>query len=101
VATASRHWWSFANRPKAKPVLDDHVDLALGSNGASTAPKGDLDSALDLVARMLRLVGEVPVLPDQPNLNELRATCEIWARHILTGTPTPGATPLHGAHPVS
>jgi diguanylate cyclase (GGDEF)-like protein len=97
VATASRHWWSFGNRPKTTPG-SDHADLALGSNGKSTAPRGDLDSALDLVARMLRLVGEVPVLPDQPNLNELRATCEIWARHILTGTPTPGATPLHGAH---
>jgi diguanylate cyclase (GGDEF)-like protein len=97
VATASRHWWSFGQRAKTQPG-PDHTDLAPGANGLSTAPRADLESALDLVARMLRLIGEVPVLPDQPNLDELRATCEIWARHILTGTPTPGTTPGQGAH---
>ena len=50
-------------------------------------------AALDLVARMLRLIGEVPVLPDQPDLDTLRHTCEAWARHVLTGAGRPG-TPV-------
>jgi diguanylate cyclase (GGDEF)-like protein len=58
----------------------------------------DLGPALDLVARMLRLIGEVPVLPDQPNLNALRSTCEAWARHMLTGAHAPGATSAPGEH---
>jgi len=61
-------------------------------------PEEDLDPALDLVARVLRLFGEVPVLPDQPNLGAFRKTCEMWARHILTGTPPPGNIPASGEH---
>jgi diguanylate cyclase (GGDEF)-like protein len=58
----------------------------------------NLDPALDLVARMLRLIGDVPVLPDQPHLDALRHTCESWARHVLTGTPPPGTTPVQGGY---
>jgi diguanylate cyclase (GGDEF)-like protein len=47
---------------------------------------------------MLRLIGEVPVLPDQPNLDALRNTCETWAKHVLTGTPSPGHAPVSGEH---
>jgi diguanylate cyclase (GGDEF)-like protein len=79
VASASRHWWLFGGRAKAAPGTGHH-DVA----------EQDLDPALDLVARMLRLIGDVPLLPDQPNLGALRTTCEAWARHVLTGTPAPG-----------
>ena len=85
MATASRHWWAFGNRAKAPPELDRPRQASRPGIGTD-----NLDSALDLVARMLRLIGEVPVLPDQPNLDALRQTCETWARHVLTGTPPPG-----------
>ena len=99
MAEASRHWWLFGARAKATP----------GQNGRAVASREhgqnlpgisaeDFDSALDLVARMLRLIGEVPVLPDQPNLDVLRHTCETWARHLLTGTPPPGDAPAQAAH---
>ncbi|HLZ27141.1 MAG TPA: GGDEF domain-containing protein [Chloroflexota bacterium] len=92
MATASRHWWRFGNRTKGTPGLEGTV-----RPGPSTGAE-DFTPALDLVARMLRLIGEVPVLPDQPNLDVLRQTCETWARHVLTGAWPPGHTAAQDGH---
>jgi diguanylate cyclase (GGDEF)-like protein len=65
---------------------------------APVAPQEDLAAALDLVARLLRLVGEVPALPDQPNLDVLRAECEAWALHVLTRAAPPGTSSVPPGH---
>jgi diguanylate cyclase (GGDEF)-like protein len=91
VGTASRNWWQFGDRTKDRPGPKD-ADNALHGKALSAAPGEDLGAALDLLARLLRLIGEVPVLPDQPELGSLRTTCEAWARHILTRSPAPGKT---------
>jgi hypothetical protein len=97
LATASRHWWLFGDRTRATPGRDD-TEVARRGQSRRGIGADDLDPALDLVARMLRLIGEVPVLPDQPHLDALRHTCETWARHVLTGTAAPGTTSVQGGH---
>lgn len=92
MATASRHWWLFGDRTKGTPAPET------GVRSRPVINADNLDSALDLVARMLRLIGDVPVLPDQPDLDTLRHTCEAWARHVLTGAAPPGTTPVKGGH---
>ena len=96
MATASRHWWLFGDRPKPTAKIKPAASAGSGGNSLHPAAERDLDRALDLVARMLRLIGEVPVLPDQPNLDVLRNTCETWARHILTAASVPGSRPGEG-----
>jgi diguanylate cyclase (GGDEF)-like protein len=97
MATASRHWWLFGDRTKSRPQ-PERAASALREESLHGVAEEDLDRALDLVARMLRLIGEVPVLPDQPNLDAFRHTCEAWARHVLTGAPPPGKAPAGGEH---
>ena len=97
MATASRHWWLFGDRAKATPGLDGPDAVSRGQSRPGISAE-NLDPALDLVARMLRLIGDVPVLPDQPHLDALRHTCEAWARHVLTGSAPPGNTPVKGGH---
>ena len=59
--------------------------------GRSGGAAEELGAALDLIARMVRVMDEVPVLPDDPAAGELRAEWESWARHILTLSPPPGS----------
>jgi len=92
LATASRHWWLFGDRTKARASQDRP------SKRLHSGAQEDLDRALDLVARTLRLIGEVPILPDQPRLDVLRTTCETWARHVLTGAVVPSSALAHGEH---
>jgi diguanylate cyclase (GGDEF)-like protein len=90
VATASRHWWQFyaSTRPGVEPDLRKQ---ALPAERRFVSPEEDLTAALDLVARAVRLVGEVPVVPDEPKLDVLRDECEAWALHLLTRTEPPDA----------
>jgi chorismate mutase len=89
VSHAARRWWLFGVGAAAPPRLtaDDTVATAETTTPGS---QEEVAHALDLVARMLRLTGEVPVLPDQSDVAQLRSTFEAWARHILTLAPPPG-----------
>src|SRR5579859_4303806 len=91
MATASRHWWLFGERARAPygSEIEKEADL-------HAAASRDFDRAVDVIARMVRMIGEVPVLPDQPALAVLRSTCETWARHVLTAAPVPGTTVAAG-----
>jgi diguanylate cyclase (GGDEF)-like protein len=96
VNTVPRPWWWFRDRTqsRSKPELPE---LRRDDRGLPDGPADDLAAALDLVARSLRLIGEVPVLPDQANLDLIRTRCEGWARHVLTCAPPPdNAQPRRG-----
>ena len=81
-----RHWWQVGGRGEPDPA--NQPTAAAGRSGVADV---ELSASLDLIARMVRVLGEVPVLPDDPSAGELRAEWESWARHILTLSPPPGS----------
>jgi len=100
MSERGRRRWPFGQRGDSDPA----EQAAAASGRSSGAAAEELGAALDLIARLVRLVGEVPVLPDEPAAGELRAVGEGWARHILTLAPPPGsetATPQRGWGPLA
>jgi len=87
MSERGRRRWPFGQRGDSDPAKQ----AAAGAARSSGAAAEELGIAIDLIARIVRLVGEVPVLPDDPAAGELRAVGEGWARHILTLAPPPGA----------
>src|ERR1043166_9089918 len=97
VGNAGRRWWHFGDRARAGSEPED-ADAPRRARPLKADRSDEFDSALDLIARSLRLIGEVSVVPDQPELSRVRATCEAWARHILTHSPPPGNVPVTGTN---
>jgi diguanylate cyclase (GGDEF)-like protein len=87
---SERAWpWSRGGNPSRKPASNAPVH----GGGAN-----EVDQALDLIAHMLRLIGRVPIGPDDARVAAVRVLCEAWAQHVLTLTPPPDApasAPLH------
>jgi hypothetical protein len=61
-----RHWWQLRGRGDSDPTS------STGAESRYVPESQELNSALDLIAHILRLLGEVPVLPDTPAASELR-----------------------------
>src|ERR671935_723955 len=94
VSSPQRRWRLFGGRGDSspEPEPDRGGDSEQASPAAAPgAPPEDLGAALDLIGYMLRLLGQVPVLPDEPASADLRRTYDGWARHILTLAPPPPA----------
>src|SRR5438128_9115631 len=83
-----RRWWQIGGRGELQPPNRPTT----GNQPNPSATTEEFGSAIDLVARMLRVMGEVPVLPDEPSAAQVRGDWESWAQHILLLTPPPGST---------
>ena len=81
--TSGHVWpWSRGRNPLPKP--------ATGAPSAA-GEANEVDQALDLIAHMLRLIGSVPIGPDDAGVAAVRTLCEAWAQHVLSLTPPPDA----------
>ena len=70
------------SKPSPEPAAESEEDTPVPA-----------DRALDLVADLLRTVGEHPIaLPNHP-AEEIEETFEAWARHLLVGVPPPNREP--------
>ncbi|HCK81278.1 MAG TPA: GGDEF domain-containing protein [Candidatus Competibacter sp.] len=58
---------------------------------ANPKASADGDSALDAAAGLLRILGKYAFDLDQYSAQTVNGLCEQWARHILVGSPHPGA----------
>jgi len=87
MSERGRRGWRFGGGGEKDPP--ERPSAAAGRGDVAMAE--ELSAALDLLARMVRLMGEVPVLPDDPAAEQLHAEAESWARHLLTLSPPPGS----------
>jgi hypothetical protein len=72
MSERGRLGWPFGRRDERDPRIPP-ISAAGQSDSAAV---DELGAALDLIAPMLRQLGEVPVLPDDPAAGELRAEWE-------------------------
>jgi diguanylate cyclase len=87
---SGRRWPWLRGSGRTPPDQADVVRLPEGAD--------DVDQALDLIAHILRLMGGVPIVLDDPDVASMRAAYEAWARHMLSLTPPPGGSETQPRH---
>ncbi len=82
-------------KKKDEPAAPDAADEAAASPPAKTGSGDDdattipADRALDLMADLLRILGEHAFDVGPRSAEEIEETFETWARHLLIGVPPP------------
>lgn len=69
---------------------EDHEAHAPAAGGDDDEPPIPADRAVDFIAEMLRLLGEHAFDVGPKTAEEIEATFEAWARHLLLGIAPPG-----------
>lgn len=85
-------------RRKATGAGDAEVASSGAAGGSGGSPGSDgppipADRAVDLIAEMLRILGEHAFDVGRLSAAEIRALFDAWSRHLLLGLPAPGHDP--------
>jgi diguanylate cyclase (GGDEF)-like protein len=86
-------WWKWRRVTTEDPATDstEHAASAPGiSVTQDEEATAELQRATDTLAAVLRAFGKHAFDLETTNARAVNEACELWARHILVGTPRPG-----------